>query len=92
MEIDSLAVENIYGLYALSMVILFLSYVILYSIYEGYKKEFHWRWAVIILLSMISFVQFGLRTGTFSFMIKKTGELIAEPPWKTTTTATKTTE
>ena len=82
MEMNTLTVENEYALYALSMVVVFLIWVIGYSIYEGYKKEFHWRWAIILLLALVSFFQFGYRTGTFNFILKKTGEFLAAPPWK----------
>ncbi len=92
MDTNTIGVENVYALYALSTVVLFLIYVIGYSIYEGYKKEYHWRWAIILLLSIVSFFQFGYRTGTFNFMIKKTGELLASPPWKAGETTTETTE
>ncbi|KAA3653280.1 MAG: hypothetical protein DWQ10_18560, partial [Calditrichaeota bacterium] len=73
---DTLNVNSIYGLYAMSALALFLTWIIIHSIYEGYRKSFHWRWAIILILSIISYVQFVWRTGTFNFMVEKATELL----------------
>ncbi|MCA9733067.1 MAG: hypothetical protein H6696_03080 [Deferribacteres bacterium] len=76
MESDKLTLDNATALYALSIVAIILAWIIIHSIYEGYRKSFHWRWAIILILSIISYVQFIWRTGTFSFMVNKASEML----------------
>ena len=69
------------GHYAFSALVLFMVYVFVVSIIEGLKKKFSWRWGIIVLLALVSFFKFGIDTGTFDFMWRKTVELFQAPPW-----------
>jgi hypothetical protein len=73
------------GLYAFSLLALFLAYVFVSSIREGLKKKYHWRWGIILLLALYTFIHFGIQTKTFDFMWRKTIEFIQSPPWKSQT-------
>lgn len=73
------------GYYLYSLLILFLAYVFIFSIIEGLKKKFHWRWGIIILLALYAFFEFGIKTKTFEFMWRKATEFFHAPPWRSQT-------
>ncbi|MFQ5630003.1 MAG: hypothetical protein ACE5I1_14650 [bacterium] len=62
------------GYYAYSLLAIFLVYVFIVSIIEGLKNKFHWRWGIIILLALYTFIDFGIKTKTFDFIWRKTTE------------------
>lgn len=73
------------GFYAFSLLALFLAYIFVSSITEGLKKKFHWRWGIILLLALYTYIYYGIQTKTFDFMWRKTIEFIQSPPWKSQT-------
>lgn len=65
------------GLYAYSLLVLVGAYVIILSSFEGIKKKYSWRWAIIIMMASYTFYVFGSKTNTFNFMWSKIDGLIS---------------
>ncbi len=66
-----------------SILILFLTYVLISTGWKSYKDDMGWRWVIVLILALASYIGIGVKSGAFVYMWEHIVAFVNSPPWRT---------